>query len=120
MELSKFQELSKRTMPVPKTGTLEEFLLLVCNYAMGLGGESGEVQDELKKWVHHKHQLDEKKIMKELGDVLHYLCGVATLIHIDMDEVAQMNLDKLSERYPNGFTPEDSIKRKDVKNENRN
>jgi hypothetical protein len=31
-----------------------------CNYAMGLAGETGEVVDLMKKWIHHGHPMGRK------------------------------------------------------------
>jgi NTP pyrophosphatase (non-canonical NTP hydrolase) len=117
MDIKEFQKLSKRTMGVPVTGTIEEFQLMLCNYAMGLGGESGEVQDVLKKWIHHKHPYDEMKLIKEMGDLMHYWCGICTMLHLDIDEIFAVNLQKLKERYPDGFSADASMERKDVTNE---
>lgn len=81
------------------------------NYSMGLAGESGEVVDLLKKHVHHGHELDREKVKGELGDVLHYASGLATMLGFTLEEVATANVEKLRKRYPNGFNKEDSINR---------
>lgn len=120
MNIRKFQSLSKRTMP--KVGDIivvdgVEVVLtkrdIISNYAMGLTGESGEVSDLLKKFIHHGHSTSKETLMKEMGDVMHYLTGLATLYDIDIREVLDMNIEKLVKRYPNGFNKEDSIKRID-------
>lgn len=105
MELNEYQELSKRTMPK------ENMRKVTANYAMGLTGEAGEVTDLLKKWIFHGHSLDRMELKKELGDVLHYLSGLATLHHLELDSVAQGNIDKLKARYPEGFSEEASKQR---------
>jgi NTP pyrophosphatase (non-canonical NTP hydrolase) len=105
MRLNDYQEISKRTMPnkdVKKDSA---------NYAMGLAGEAGEVTDLLKKWVFHGHALDRMDLKKELGDVLHYLSGLCTLHHFTLEEVATANIEKLMQRYPNGFDTDKSINR---------
>lgn len=105
MKLNEYQELSKRTMPK------EDMKKVSANYAMGLTGESGEVTDLLKKWIFHKHDLDRMELKKELGDVLHYLSGLATLHHFTLEDVAQGNIDKLKKRYPEGFSEQASKER---------
>ena len=37
-----------------------------------------------------------------------YIAETATAIGCSMEEIMQMNIDKLRERYPNGFDPEKS------------
>lgn len=108
MKISEFQELSRRTMPVVNDDSAKS------NYAMGLAGETGEVVDLIKKWVHHKHPENKEELVKELGDVIHYAVGVATLYDISMDEVLAKNILKLSKRYPNGFSVQDSQIRRDL------
>ncbi len=105
MKLNDYQELSKRTMPE------KDMRKVSANYAMGLTGEAGEVSDVLKKWLFHNHDLDRMELKKELGDVLHYLSGLATLHHFSLEDVAKENIEKLKKRYPGGFSEEDSINR---------
>ena len=51
---------------------------------------------------------------KELGDVMWYCAELATGLGVCLDDVAEANIKKLMRRYPHGFTPEDSIRRVDV------
>lgn len=108
VKLNDYQRLSRRTLP---TGNRLDNL---SNYALGICGESGEVADELKKVIYHGHDLDAEKIKGELGDVLHYVAGIATFLEIDLNDIAHSNINKLKERFPNGFTTEDSIRRRDI------
>lgn len=81
--------------------------------ALGLAGEAGEVVELIKKWAFHNHPYPEEKIIKELGDTLWYVAGLCTTLGLSMTDVMQINIDKLKERYPNGFSYNDSINRKD-------
>lgn len=105
MNLNEYQTLSRRTLP--KDGHFNN----LSNYGMGLSGEAGEVTDELKKFLYHGHELDVHKIKGELGDVLHYIAGIATMLEIDLSDVAKANIYKLKNRYPEGFNKEDSRNR---------
>lgn len=78
---------------------------------LGIAGEAGEVADMIKKHLGHGHDLDIGALAKELGDVLWYIADLATATGISLGMVAQMNLDKLAVRYPNGFDPERSRNR---------
>ncbi len=78
------------------------------NMALGLCGESGEIADIIKKSLYQGHKLDGDHIAKELGDVAWYLALGATLIGYDLEAILQMNVDKLTSRYPEGFDAERS------------
>lgn len=83
--------------------------------AMGLAGESGEVIDLIKKHLFHGKPLDNNKLIEELGDVRWYLELLFVCTGTTMTEVEERNIAKLRKRYPNGFTTQDSIERKDEK-----
>ena len=69
---------------------------------LGLTGEAGEVADKVKKVIRdgHKEFTDEKRleIVKEIGDVLWYCATPSRDLGYDLEEVAQMNVDKLRSR----------------------
>jgi NTP pyrophosphatase (non-canonical NTP hydrolase) len=109
MKMNEYQELSKRTMPKKKHYGYDT--MDYANYAMGLSGESGEVTDLLKKGLFHGHAGYRDDLKKELGDVLHYLSGLATMYGLTLEEVAKGNIDKLKKRYPEGFSAERSVNR---------
>lgn len=80
--------------------------------ALGLVGESGEVVDLIKKHLFQGHTIDPDKMKEELGDVLFYLTWLCVLVlGYDRTEVMLRNADKLSRRYPDGFSFERSINR---------
>ena len=84
---------------------------LILNGAMGLNGEAGEVIDILKKHIFQGHKLDTEHIAKELGDCLWYIAVCAKGAGYTLDEIAQMNVDKLRKRYPDGFEIDKSLHR---------
>lgn len=83
-------------------------------WTLGLTGEAGEFADMMKKHHGHGHDLDVKKAAKELGDVLWYLSVLADSIGYKLSDIASMNVAKLRERYPNGFSIEESKVKKDL------
>lgn len=87
----------------------------LCNAAMGLAGESGEVLDCLKKHLFHGHPLDKDKVLNELGDVRYYLEWMLSLLSSDIKTIEEKNTAKLMVRYPQGFSTQSSIRRVDVK-----
>jgi len=74
----------------------------IAYYALGLVDEAGEVAGKVKKlYRDYDGQLTEeykKEIAKELGDVIWYLSQMCTKLGLSMEEVAQMNIDKLYSR----------------------
>jgi NTP pyrophosphatase (non-canonical NTP hydrolase) len=83
------------------------------NGVMGLCGEAGEVIDLVKKHLYQGHDLDKEKLILECGDVAWYLALIASAIDVPLSEILQKNIDKLKERYPEGFSKERSINRED-------
>jgi NTP pyrophosphatase (non-canonical NTP hydrolase) len=82
------------------------------NGIMGLNGEAGECIDLLKKHLFQGHELNKEHIAKELGDIAWYLAISADAIGYDLETIFQMNINKLKDRYPDGFDSEFSINRK--------
>ena len=87
---------------------------MILNGVLGLNGESGECSDIVKKHLFQGHDLDEKHLAEELGDVLWYIAVTAFSIGFDLDEIAQMNVSKLLKRYPDGFDKARSVNRDDA------
>ena len=108
MTLDEYQQLAARTIG---TRTHADQL---SNMALGLAGEAGETADMLKKHLFHGKPLDADEVIKELGDVMWYVAGMATAIGASLDDVAQRNVDKLRKRYPDGFSAEASARRADI------
>lgn len=106
MDLKTFQEKSTRTLN--RRCTMEQ---QITNCCLGIVGEGGEVIDQVKKHLYQGHPLIINNIKRELGDVMFYIVNLANLLDIDMEEVLQMNMDKLEKRYPKGFSVLDSINR---------
>ncbi len=86
---------------------------VLINSVMGLCGESGEAIDIVKKWLMQGHELDREHLIRELGDVAWYLAEAATALDVPLEAVFQGNLDKLHQRFPNGFDTGASVKRKE-------
>ena len=78
----------------------------VINACLGLSGEVGEFNDMVKKWVFHEKEFDIDHAKKELGDIMWYVALVCKSFGWDLDEILQMNIDKLAKRYPEGFDTE--------------
>lgn len=84
----------------------------VLNGCLGLAGETGEVLDMVKKWVFHEKELDKEHLKKKIGDVMWYVAMLCESFGFDLDEILQMNIDKLMARYPEGFDTDKANNRK--------
>lgn len=84
---------------------------VLINGVMGLCGESGEAIDIVKKHLHQGHALDKEKLAKELGDIAWYLAETAHALDIPLETILRGNLEKLKNRYPEGFDTERSQNR---------
>lgn len=78
---------------------------------IGLNSEAGEALDIYKKHIFQNHDLDREKIALELGDALWYLTEAADAISYTLTDIMKMNIEKLQQRYPDGFDPERSRNR---------
>lgn len=85
----------------------------IVNACMGLPGEVGELTDMIKKWMFHGHDLSIDDVKKEVGDCLWYIAMMCESFGFSMEEIAQKNINKLIERYPEGFSEHASQNRKE-------
>lgn len=73
---------------------------------LGLAGESGEVADKVKKTIRDNSGVfDESikiEIAKEAGDILWYLAALARELGISLEDIARMNIDKITSRQKRG------------------
>lgn len=96
MLINEYQESALETSFYPKS---DHSLVYP---ALGLTGESGEVADKIKKIIRDKDgkatEEDKRELSKELGDVLWYVAILANELGYTLEEVAQMNINKLQSR----------------------
>lgn len=103
-----YQRLAIRTCSIPyndKNGRLYHAVL-------GLNSEAGEVAGILQK-TYQGHQMDTAHMEKELGDCLWMIAEACDALGVSMDDVMQMNIDKLKARYPEGFSVDKSLHRRE-------
>ena len=110
MDADTYQHQAMRTAGDLTATTFKDALIVS---ALGLTGEAGEVADMVKKHVAQGHALDRERLILEAGDVAWYLARLCTALDVSLSDVLQRNVDKLTERYPDGFTPQASIGRKE-------
>ncbi len=75
--------------------------------ALGLSNEAGEVLGKIKKIIRDKNckitDIERKGISKELGDVLWYISNLADSLGLNLNDIAQENLEKLFSRKERGM-----------------
>jgi NTP pyrophosphatase (non-canonical NTP hydrolase) len=100
MDFSEYQSLSRRTATYPRAGEDMTYP------ALGLCGEAGEVAEKVKKTIRDDGGVlsDERReaLARELGDVLWYLSQLATEADLDLDTIAEDNIEKLLSRQQRG------------------
>ena len=78
----------------------------------GMVGEIGELHSIYqKRYQGHLETSDEHR-KKELGDLLWFIAEYCTACDWKLEDIMQMNIDKLKARYPDGFDAEHSLHRK--------
>ncbi len=100
MKFSEYQEKSRVTALYPDKDNNFVYPTL------GLVGESGEIAEKIKKVLRDNNgELTEDKkteIGKELGDVLWYIAQLSTELDMNLDKIAQGNIEKLYSRLERG------------------
>jgi len=78
---------------------------LLMTAAIGLGSETGEFQEIVKKVLFQGKELDHQTkfhMKRELGDILWYWINACRALDVNPDDVVLGNVEKLKSRYPEG------------------
>lgn len=90
---------------------------LLLTSAIGLGSETGEFQEIVKKLFFQGKPLTEETkfhMKRELGDIMWYWTNACRALELDPNDVISENVTKLKARYPSGdFDPFYSENRKE-------
>lgn len=93
MDLNDYQAAAMRTaMPTARS---------VDYMVMGLASEAGEVAGKRKKEIRDGGDLTQD-IADEAADCLWYVAGLAAMLQVPLEDLAQANLDKLADRQARG------------------
>ena len=77
--------------------------------AVGMSAEGGEFLEIVKKIIFQGKPYNEDNVRHlkiELGDILWYVAQACMALDISLDEITDMNIDKLSKRFPEGYFSE--------------
>ena len=95
--------------------TINEKLSLIAKEYHALHGmvsEMGELHSIYQK-AYQGHGLNFEHMKKELGDLLWFIAEYCTVMNWELEEVMQLNIDKLLKRYPEKFETERSLHREE-------
>lgn len=107
MRANNYQDAAKRTVNFDLTNSQ------IRDHALhGMVSEIGELHSIYQK-TYQGHDIDETHAKKEVGDLLWFIAEYLTAHNWSMEEIMQMNVDKLKARYPDGFEVERSKNRKE-------
>lgn len=123
MNINEYVQAAKRTNKI----SLEQYPETAIHHQMlGLIGEVGELAEKFKKYerdIAPLSNLNDKpsmskylrtkeffidrdtfimkrnEIKKEFGDIFWYVCVLADMLEFDVDDILQLNIDKLAKRY---------------------
>ncbi|ADO99390.1 MazG-like pyrophosphatase [Synechococcus phage Syn19] len=73
--------------------------------AVGMSAEAGEFTEVVKKIVFQGKPVNEDNLFhlkRELGDIMWYVMQACMGLETCLDEIIEMNVDKLASRYPDG------------------
>ena len=109
-----FSDFTTRLGDLEEQGFPTERLLTA---AVGMSAEAGEFTEIVKKIVFQGKPVNEENLFhlkRELGDIMWYVSQACMGLNVSIEEIIQMNFEKLSARYPEGaFSIERSENRKE-------
>lgn len=106
MELTEYQTATRDTDQRPGADLQD-----IAVHLLGLVGEAGSVASEYKKKLRDgdSHPMWKARMRAELGDVLWYVATVATKMGLNLEDIAQANLQKTRSRWlPTSIEPFDA------------
>lgn len=102
-ESNNYDYLHTRINDIRNKELINSSLLLTA--AIGLGSETGEFQEIIKKIFFQGKDLNQENIFhmkRELGDIMWYWINACRSLNLDPNDVIQENVNKLESRYPHG------------------
>ena len=100
-ESKDYSAFDKRTYELTKDIPVERLLTA----ALGICAEGGEFTEVVKKIVFQGKPVNEDNLFhlkRELGDIMWYVMQACMGLDTDLNEIIEMNVEKLASRYPDG------------------
>ena len=73
--------------------------------AVGMSAEAGEFTEVIKKMIFQGKPVTEENLFhlkRELGDIMWYVMQACIGLDVSLEEIVEMNVEKLMSRYPEG------------------
>jgi NTP pyrophosphatase (non-canonical NTP hydrolase) len=86
-------------------------VLRLLHGSIGIETEAGELIDQVKKHLFYGKELDIPNIKEEIGDLLYYIGIICDVYSFKLDDIMQININKLKARYGNKFEENKAINR---------
>lgn len=99
-----FKEYQDEALKTFKPGLSSEQKILYCS--VKLSEEVGETIGPLAKNIIHNKPLPEQHVINELGDILYYIAILANEYKIDLQSIAEFNINKLRKRHGTSYNPD--------------
>lgn len=108
MDINEMVKETRNTWKVSPSGAYDGMDVELLYSAIGVGSETGELENLVKKYFRKKyytdgHSFEREEIMKkiedELADVLYYTSRVADLLKIDLDRAFTEKMAENARRY---------------------
>ena len=96
---------TKRSSIVFKNWKVKVFLPADHTASVGMCLRAGEFTEVVKKIVFQGKPVNEENLFhlkRELGDIMWYVARACMGLDTTIDEIIEMNVDKLKSRYPGG------------------
>ena len=93
--IARLEDLKKEDFPTERLLTA----------AVGMSAEAGEFTEVVKKIVFQGKPVNEDNLFhlkRELGDIMWYVMQACMGLGTDLNEIIEMNVEKLASRYPDG------------------
>ena len=74
-------------------------------WSNGLASEVGEIMGEMKPHLYTGAAISKEDVLNEAGDCLWYLANLAAACGSSLEEIAELNMQKLGKRHGQSFNP---------------
>jgi NTP pyrophosphatase (non-canonical NTP hydrolase) len=104
MDMRAYQLEALKTDQVPSQARAVEADASLVVPLLGLAGETGELLTEYKKRLRdgEAHRMFKDRVSEELGDLLWYVANVASKFDLNLNVIAESNLNKVRDRWGEG------------------
>ena len=108
MDINDMVKATRATWKVTPSGSYEGMDVELIYSTLGVGSETGELENLVKKYFRKKYYTDGhsfekdeimRKIEDELADVLYYTFRVSDLLKIDLGKVFSEKMEENARRY---------------------